>query len=287
MTRKQAALIIFVNAVISALISLGVALWLITPNRLPSAPTPQVLDLPTQAAVVQPAQAIEAPIQVMTPATEGVAQAGTATAPFVYVVQPGDTLSSLALKFDVAGSDIMAANQIQDPDFLPAGIELIIPSGGLPQLTATWTPIPTATDTPIPFEPPSASLTASPSTGDDLTPIPPSGPLPVTGELRVEISEIVGVGVLDQERVIITNVGDRLADMQGWTLIDAEGASYVFPNFRLWTEGNVTVHTRLGQDGTPFASFFWGKLEPAWSVGEVATLKNAKGEVVATYIVGP
>jgi hypothetical protein len=109
----------------------------------------------------------------------------------------------------------------------------------------------------------------------------------VTGEHRIEISEIVGVGEVGAERVIITNVGERLADMQGWTLSDAEGNSYVLPNFRLWAGGSVTVHTGTGLDGTPLSSLYWGKLEPVWSPHEVATLKNADGQVIITYLVAP
>jgi hypothetical protein len=42
----------------------------------------------------------------------------------------------------------------------------------------------------------------------------------------------------------------------------------------------------VGQDGNPPANFYWGKLEPVWSVGDVITLKDAQGAVLATYTVG-
>ena len=42
----------------------------------------------------------------------------------------------------------------------------------------------------------------------------------------------------------------------------------------------------IGQDGNPPANFYWGKLEAIWSLGEMAMLKNAQGEVISTYIVG-
>ena len=35
-------------------------------------------------------------------------------APMVYVVEPGDTLSSISIQFDVPAADIVAANQIAD-----------------------------------------------------------------------------------------------------------------------------------------------------------------------------
>ncbi|GAB4504800.1 MAG: hypothetical protein Fur0043_17940 [Anaerolineales bacterium] len=45
----------------------------------------------------------------------------------VYIVQAGDTLSSIAARFDVTLDDLMAANDITDPNLLSAGQELVIP----------------------------------------------------------------------------------------------------------------------------------------------------------------
>ena len=106
-------------------------------------------------------------------------------------------------------------------------------------------------------------------------------------ELDVEITGVIGAQDLSQERVIITNVGDQFADMAGWILSDADGNSYAFAGFRLWPGGNVAVYTRGGQDGSPPASFFWGKLSGVWSPGEVATLVDAGGNTVATHTLGP
>ncbi|MCS7290772.1 MAG: LysM peptidoglycan-binding domain-containing protein [Roseiflexus sp.] len=46
----------------------------------------------------------------------------------LYIVQPGDTLSELAIMFGVTIADIMAANGLTDPDSLQVGQPLIIPS---------------------------------------------------------------------------------------------------------------------------------------------------------------
>ena len=296
MTRKQAVFIIILNAMISAAIRVGVALWLIPPAQRPSVTTQPVEVIPGQATAAPQdgtaAQAAEpnAPA-VASAGPTGPAGVAPTSSPIVYVVQAGDTISSLALQFDVPAADIMAANQLQNPDFLQAGVELIIPIGGLPPATATRTPVPTSTSTPIPFEPPSTGLTATASVEpDEPAPSPPtsSGTTAATaGEPVVEISEIVGVGDMELERVVITNVGDSVADMEGWTLSDAEGNIYVFPNYRLWPGGNVMVHSRTGQDGNPLSSLFWGKLQAVWSSGVVATLKSVEGRVVTTYAVGP
>jgi hypothetical protein len=206
--------------------------------------------------------------------------------PVVHVIQSGDTISGLALKYDVPEEHIIAANDLKNPNFLQVGIELIIPVGGLPEATATFTPAPTATDTPIPFEPPSVDMTSTANAAANPTVAVSATPQASVGELQIEISEIIGPGEVEQERVVINNNGDRLADMRDWTLSDTKGNTYTFPNFRLWAGGSVTIHTRNGQDGSPPANFYWRELEAVWVPGETATLMDAGGEVVATYVVG-
>jgi LysM repeat protein len=305
MTCRQMAFIVVVNALISTLISVGVVLLVIRTTGTQSTVTQLAVETPPVATplVVVPAtatQSAETPAigasvaGTVEPTTQTPAQAAEATAPaaatfaagadpVVYVVQPGDTLSSLALEYDVSEADIMAANQLRNPDFLPAGVRLVIPVDGVPPATARWTPIPMASGTSIPFEPPSAHLTATVSTQSDNA----GTARPTADGFRVEIIEIGGAGDLEQERVLIGNLGELLADMAGWTLSDTDGNTYVFPNYRLWSEGTVTVHTRTGQNGNPVTSLFWGKMDTVWSPGEVATLRNAVGEVVTTYIVSP
>jgi murein DD-endopeptidase MepM/ murein hydrolase activator NlpD len=45
----------------------------------------------------------------------------------VYVVQPGDTLSSIAARFNVSINDLMAANDMTNPNLLAVGQQLVIP----------------------------------------------------------------------------------------------------------------------------------------------------------------
>jgi LysM repeat protein len=278
MTSKQAIFIILVNALISTLISVTVALIVILPAQMGSSAT-QLLPATT-------AQATAVTQEPPGPA-DGPASAQPTATPILYVVQAGDTLSSLAMQFDVPAVDIVAANQIQNPDFLPAGVELVIPIGGLPPATITWTPIPTASGTPIPFEPPSVELSATAADGMFTPVMIPSTTAPASEELRVAIAEVAQAGDVEQERVIIANTGGQVADLEGWTLSDADGNAYLFPNYRLWAGGSVTIHTGVGQDGNPLTSLFWGKLQPIWSPGETATLRDAEGRVIATYAIGP
>ncbi len=53
----------------------------------------------------------------------------------IYIVQPGDSLSSIAARFNISITDLMSANGITDPNQLDAGQQLIIP--GLEGVTGT------------------------------------------------------------------------------------------------------------------------------------------------------
>jgi len=266
MTRKQIAFILMANAVISTVISVIVSLLLNRPQEITVVTSPTI-ELATASAATE--QITSTPEVV------------------VHVVVSGDTLSGLAYQYDVPEAAIIAANNLENPNFLPLGMRLIIPVGGLPQVTATFTPAPTPSDTPIPFEPPSAHMTATAAAAAGATATPFPTPLPGAGERQVAISEILFPGDVTQEQVVITNNGSQLADLLGWTLSDSDGNIYEFGNVRLWSAGSATVHTRVGQDGSPPTNYFWGKLEAIWSPGETATLKDAEGQVLSTFTVGP
>ena len=45
----------------------------------------------------------------------------------VYVVQPGDTINVISIKFNISADDIIAANNIIDPNILSVGTQLVIP----------------------------------------------------------------------------------------------------------------------------------------------------------------
>ncbi|MGC8837730.1 MAG: LysM peptidoglycan-binding domain-containing protein, partial [Anaerolineae bacterium] len=71
---------------------------------------------------------------------EGGATGGppTSTAtPYTYVVQPGDSLSSIATRFGTTVTDLMALNNLKSADFLRAGQELIVPGPPPPPGPAT------------------------------------------------------------------------------------------------------------------------------------------------------
>ncbi len=66
--------------------------------------------------------------------------AGPAYADTVYVVQAGDTLSAIAVRFDVSISAIMAANGLTNPNLIYVGQRLTIPGASGTPPTATPAP---------------------------------------------------------------------------------------------------------------------------------------------------
>lgn len=81
--------------------------------------------------------------------------AGTPT-PVVYVIERGDTLGSIAMKYDVSVEDLQAINNISDPTKLQIGQQLIIPAPGYVPPTAVADQ-PTTTTEPVPQTRPTTS----------------------------------------------------------------------------------------------------------------------------------
>lgn len=112
-----------------------------------AAPAP--VPTPTRAPTEAPAPT-GTPVEMLTPSPEASwtptpmpspTPIPTPAAETVYVVQPGDTLYSVALRFGTTVQAIIAANDLSDPDFVWVGQRLIIP--GVPSITPTSVPTPT------------------------------------------------------------------------------------------------------------------------------------------------
>jgi LysM repeat protein len=182
--------------------------------------------------------------------------------PTTHTVQSGESLGGISQIYDVPVADIMAANGIDNPNFIQVNQVLIIPIGGLP------------TETPAP----------TPSTTPNLAPTPISTEPPVEGEAIVEISEVIGVGGLADEAVSIVNSGNRPIALLDWEISDEDGNVYTFGQVTLFGDGAaILVHTEAGQDG--FSDLYWGLEQPIWESGETVTLTDAEGTVRVTYTI--
>ncbi len=298
---QQIAFILSVNAILSLIISLAVVI-VAGPNlpyrpgtaALPASPVVEVQPSPileTGRATSQPPDAqppsVAATIPTAQPVPDQTLPAQTPVEPTVYIVQPGDTLSSIARNFEVTLEDLMLANGIGNPDYVQVGQELVIPIGGLPPATPTFTPVPVPTDTPLPFNPPTplpagTAPPAEPAATLGPTPTPvPTLPSAAENEIRL-VLQVLNPGDLANEMVQIVNQGPFVR-LTGWTLSDEAGNVYTFPDFSLWGGGAINVHTAGGSNTT--TDLYWGQPAAVWSAGELATLSDAGGTVIATYVV--
>lgn len=78
-----------------------------------------------------------------------------------YTVQSGDTLWTIAARYDVPLEKLIVANRLFDPSALEVGSELIIPITPTPTLTPTVPPTPPTPVAASPDTPPTATPTAT------------------------------------------------------------------------------------------------------------------------------
>lgn len=104
---------------------------------------------------------------------------------------------------------------------------------------------------------------------------------PTSSQLRVVA--VIAAGDAQSERVVIEHVGELQLALAGWRLIDGSGTEYRFPALVLHPGGQVTVHTRTG-DNTA-SELFWNRQVAVWSKGEELTLVDAERNVQASYII--
>jgi LysM repeat protein len=198
------------------------------------------------AAACRPA---ETGLPTLTPTLAGAvptatpAQALPSPTPTVifHVIQPGDSLSAIALYYGVPVEDLAAANGIDDPNVIRVGQQLVIPGP---------TPLPTMTVAPT------------------VTPTPDIPP-------QLEIVDVIGRGAPSAETVVIANRG-RGISLNQWSLRDAHGNAFVFPDLYLASGGEVRVHTGAGENGP--LHLYWGLDVPVWGdASDMVVLADGRG----------
>jgi LysM repeat protein len=180
-----------------------------------------------------------------------------------HTVQPGDTLSGLALEYDVSIEAILAANDLDNPDSLDVGDVILIPTGET---------------VPVTTEIPPAAATATPPPPPTLPPTEPNG---APGEILLEVVTVIGPGDLAEERVVVRQNGDGQVSLQGWQILGPDGEIFTFPQMVLFQDGAVSVYTRAGTNTV--AELFWGLEAAVWDSGDVVTLADPDGNIVAAY----
>ena len=102
------------------------------------------------------------------PTPEPTTDAATATAtpeptPAEYIVQPGDTLRSIAEQYGTTIEDLVSANGIEDPNVIRTGAILRIP----PSATSSPAPAVTPTRTPVPRPTPTRAASRCPTDAEE------------------------------------------------------------------------------------------------------------------------
>jgi LysM repeat protein len=251
MNWRQLAVFLGLNIIVSIVVTLIVLnVWDAGRNATRSVPTP-----------IAASQALPASSNNVVPSAVPVTQVPTVlptatSRPSQYTVKAGDTLSSIARDFGLSVDQLLAANNLANGDLLSIGQKLTIPGpdGALPAPTAT------------PIRPrPALTSTESIALGDAF----------------VTIREITGGGTLDQEQMVLTNIGAKV-NLIGWTLADGEGHKYTFPDLTLLTNAEVKVHTGSGVNTA--TDLYWGQAEARWGgTGTVAYLRDPDDRLIATY----
>ena len=259
--RTRAWGLLMVIVILAAVIVTILFVW--RNSSPPAPPSPTATIAPTSPPVV--AQPTNVPTRQPT--------AAPTPAPLVYTVQEGDTLSAIAQRHGLSVSEIVAANDLPNPDVLSIGQAIVIPNHFV-------TP-----DASIPTETSAPTALSGQSPTESAPPTGPSIPLPTltpSGPAVVEIGVVLGAGNLVTEMAVVRNRGG-MANLEGWTLSDAEGNSFVFPALIIFDEAEVRVHSAAGIS-TP-VDLYWGLTGPVWSSGELVTLRDTDGFSVNTYIV--
>ena len=248
MTIKRTIPFLLLNIIVSAAVVLAILyFW----DRYQT--EQQAIATATSVAATAPAATAEAI------ATASVPTLTPTSAQVRHIVKGGETLGSIAEQYDVPWEDIAQFNELENPNILSVGSELLIPIGGLPTVTPEPTVSPTsaAPPTPIPTEPPAA------------------------GEGKLAIREVSGLGNLENEALVIANEGERRVELRDWKIEDDQGNAYVFEPFILFGDSELRLHTKVGANTT--SDLYWGLTYAAWEPGETVTLRDADGAVRATF----
>ena len=186
-------------------------------------------------------------------AAESAEPEATPLADVIHTVERGDTLSALAVRYDVSVADIAQANDISTNAVLSIGQELVIPS--IP-VTPTVTPTPTATLTMTP------TPTATPTLMHSSEMYPFRAPF-LLGPLQSASYQGANTRIL----LNWTSVGILGANQ--WYLVRVWPANRPDDAIEAWTKA-----TSWRPDGTPLPASWTGRARLSWQVTVVERLQG-------------
>jgi len=115
--------LLLLGGVVVVVLAVGALFRVLGSNNVGGVPAPRPAVVGTTAA----AASVSTPGS-LTSAVQPAATAVAAAKPRRYVVQPGDSLESIAARTGLSPSTLASVNQLDDPDLLQPGHELEIPS---------------------------------------------------------------------------------------------------------------------------------------------------------------
>lgn len=198
-----------------------------------------------------------------------------------HIIEAGDTVYALAQRYGVGWQDVLQINGIDETTILQIGDVLIIPVGDCVPSTPPPSAMPEAPALTLAVTPTAEALGAPTSTPFSLAQnLPTFTPTPTAITIRIVINKVVDWGNVNTEAVEIANQGDVL-NLQGWTLSNQAGETFLFPELRFSTGSVIRIFSRRGIN-TP-AALYWGRDAAAWSAGDTLTLADSTGQVRATF----
>lgn len=102
----------------------------------------------------------------------------------------------------------------------------------------------------------------------------------------VIISNVIGVGDLETEHVLLEHRGEGDLSLVGWSIKDSEGNVFVFPQFpqlTLYGGGAVNIYTKTGTNTV--VDLYWNLDRPVWRSGATVILQDNQENVWATYVI--
>lgn len=198
----------------------------------------------------------------------------------LHTLEAGDTPFGIAEIYGANGFALMEINGLteQAATNLQIGDVLIVPLEGCSLTRADIAPADTGEAQSEETE--AADETTEPEATTEAAP-PTLTLAPTAVNAQVEIVNVLNPGDITAEGVEIRNRGGAV-DLNGWTLTDGDGNTFTFPAQRVFTNAQITVFTRSGQN-TPIA-LYWGQRAAVFGEpGDVVTLADANGVVQSTF----
>ncbi len=120
-----------------------------------------------------------------------------------------------------------------------------------------------------------AAATATPTTDGGANAAPSLSVVEINADAQGDDREN-----LNDEYVVFENTGDAPIDLSGWTVEDAAGARYAFPEgFTLDPGERVTLHTGSGNDTE--TDLYWSRGSPVWNNdGDTVIVRSDNGTIV-------